>query len=199
MAEARYLVTIEGQYYGMENGHKAKKFYSIEVKMTEGMMEKPLSIIKNQVLPIMLPKKYPDYKRYRTYQMVRVIDLKSDGGKVSKVELMGYEQLIDYIKFHELPIEYELYLTTNELRGAILRQKNDEEGFKVEQEKRREALSEQISTQTDLAELNEDLDLGGENLTSPTFNPEALSPAKTAETQDPSIPEKNPEADADDL
>lgn len=173
--EASYLVTVEGQYYGSDQGHKAKKTYKLEVKMTEKMMEKALSVIKNNVLPVMLPKKYPDYKRFRTHVITHVKYLGSESGKITNVNYMGLNQLQEHIVENGLPIDTDLYLTTEDLRRAILLHKESPEDFAQEQKARKENMQEELETQRELMALNAEIEVTKQEIASPTFNPASFT------------------------
>lgn len=150
----RYVVTVEGQYYGSNEFGKAKKPYTIEVRLTEKQAEKMRSFMRRVALPSLLPRKYPDYKRFRTIEIAKVVDLQAGKGAPKSLELMGLADLKNYIGENALPINTDLYYQLESLRQAIKSYKLEPEAFMKEQAQLLEQHKEEIEMRKDFDAIN---------------------------------------------
>ena len=147
-----YHVSVEGQYFVVA-GEKKKtlKEYSIVVNLPT--MDSALSVIKNKLLDIVLPKKYPDYAGYRTHH---IVDVQPFGNVVqAKAELwqMNRVTIHSYIAENELPVNTDIYDSLLELRQAVEMCEADQDNFlRVQAQK-----EEEYKLMSSIRDLNPEL------------------------------------------
>lgn len=96
-----FKVTVVGDYIarsGISDKERIKKHYEIDANIHT--LVGVLSIIKNKILPIALPRKYPDYVTYSTHSIAKVVPLDEEGRKQFSrvdVDFMDRETLVQYI------------------------------------------------------------------------------------------------------
>jgi len=96
-----FKVTVVGDYIarsGVSDKERIKKPYEIDANLHT--LVGVLSIIKNKILPVALPKKYADYITYSTHKISKVVPLDDEGRRqFSKVDVdfMDRETLVQYI------------------------------------------------------------------------------------------------------
>lgn len=159
-SKADFLITVVGDYIARGDKYNSVKAYSVDVYLTEALVAKgALSVIKNHYLEKALKDKYPDYARYHTHSIAKTVALKEKMDPLNRrnISLLSYEQLLEYAKMHDITIIEDLYPTTEELRGAIERAKEDLSSFLDNQSKIYERRKESIEEKKLLKELNDDL------------------------------------------
>ncbi len=150
-----YLVTIEGDYFGVasEYDRKREKFpYRITVKVPQP--EGALSLIKNKLLDKVLRRNYDDYHAWRTHQLVSITNL--DGSKVqglSDPRLMDFNDLADYVRRNKLPLKLELYTDLGFMRTMVYLAETNQHEFLIKQAN----LAKECEEDKALAELNPEL------------------------------------------
>jgi hypothetical protein len=96
-----FKVTVVGDYIarsGISDKERIKKHYEVEANIHT--LVGVLSIIKNKILPVALPRKYADYVTYSTHSIAKVVPLDEEGRKQFSrvdVDFMDRETLVQYI------------------------------------------------------------------------------------------------------
>lgn len=152
-----YRVTVEGNYFAPAKdapGKKVLKPYKLEVNLPQ--LDGALSIIKNKLLPILLPKKHPESMGFQTHAITGYVAL---GGapESNHLTLMKRPQLEQFVEQNGVPLKPEEYADTEVLREAIIDWTLNPKDFE-----KREA-----ARQADRAETKKLLDM----------NPELVAPA----------------------
>ncbi len=150
-----YLVTVEGDYFGMPRSgdRKKEKFpYRIQVKVPSP--EGALSLIKNKLLDKVLRRNFGNYYAYRTHQLVSITNV--DGSKVyglTDPRLMDFNDLAVYVKQNKLPLKLELYTDLGYFRTMVHLAETNQREFLIKQaDLARDSEEDRL-----LAELNPDL------------------------------------------
>lgn len=153
-----YLVTCEGQYYAMINGHKEYKDYRIQVQLPGSAKGAGfLSVIRNEILSnqIAMQRKFVGWKRFRTHVITDVKNLTKGGKQVRELRLMNRAQIVLYIESKGFEIDTDLYETVTDLRQALVDYRADEDAFLAQQEKKRLLSGNVIKIRRQVARLNE--------------------------------------------
>lgn len=154
-----FSVTIEGEYYAHRNGNKTTGRYEVTLKMDETAKRMGfLSVARNKLLPRALKAKYPDYKRFRTHYITRVVNETQNGAPVMEIALMNRKQLVSYIQKKKFKIQVDLYPEVSDLRQAIRSYRDNREMFDKMQEKRAANRGPELVMMRALDELNPDID-----------------------------------------
>lgn len=161
-----YEVTVEGKYYSNEAGRKAEKPYKVTVKMDEQAKHRGfLSVARNEILPRLLAKKYPDYKRFRTHTVTEVKNITKGGTAVNELNFMNRNQIVAFITQRQLPIEYDLYPQIEDLRQALRNYRDNRDMFLKMQDKRKMYRTDELTMKRAIDELNPEL--SGDPITEP--------------------------------
>lgn len=171
-----YLVTVEGDYFGMPRSgdRKKEKFpYRIQVKVPSP--EGALSLIKNKLLDKVLRRNFGNYYAYRTHQLVSITNV--DGSKVyglTDPRLMDFNDLAVYVKQNKLPLKLELYTDLGYFRTMVHLAETNQREFLIKQaDLARDSEEDRL-----LAELNPDL-LGGGDIGSQPLEPKKYAGGTT--------------------
>lgn len=125
-----------GEYYSKTGNDVKIGRYELDVVFPE-LLQAPLSVFKGSVdkvghpINTLMIKKYPDFSRVRTYNVMKVVNnTGSSKGAKNTIELMDIEQLKNYIAEKDLIIDTEIYDNSVELvRVAIKQAEADPEAF----------------------------------------------------------------------
>ncbi|MBT5303850.1 MAG: hypothetical protein HOL31_02070 [Candidatus Scalindua sp.] len=129
-----YTISVEGQYFvGAGEGKRTLSNYKFDINLPS--MDSALSIIKNKILPVILPKMYPDYLMYRTHDIVDVKPFGNVAQAKAVLWQMNRPTIISYITENELPVNVEIYETLMELRQAVEMAEADPDNFLIVQGK----------------------------------------------------------------
>lgn len=149
-----YKILVRGQYYAVApdtQGKKVHKPYSIEVNVPS--LDKVLSVLKNKLLPALLPRKYPEFTGLRTYNVVEVTPLSPASPPSTNLSFAPREVLEQYAQEHRVPINLEDYKDLVVLRATLVDFAYNPKGFEEREAKRRKDRAETA----ELAEMNPDL------------------------------------------
>lgn len=171
MAQADFKYTVTGTYYAALGKGKTLKPFKLDVFLTEEQAKTHMSVIRNHLLPGMMPQAYPDYLRFRTFTASEGIPLTKKHH--THIETMGKEDLIAYIEHQELPIDTDLYTDPEAIREAIRLYREQPRVFETEQKTKAERQGPEIKTRRELAEMNPGFNLGGH--VGPHFQPKILN------------------------
>ena len=123
-----YKITVEGQYFVVAGeNRKSLKSYHFDINMPS--MDSALSVIKNKILDVILPKLYPDYAGYRTHNIVDVQPFGNVPRNKAELWQMNRPTVISYINEYELPVIEHIYETLMELRQAVQMAEADPDNF----------------------------------------------------------------------
>lgn len=161
-----YAVTIAGEYYIVpENGRKGIKRYQVTIPMSGAAKQVGfLSAARNRHLPRALKANYPDYKRFRTHEIIHVENKSRPGTAPKELALMNRKQLVNLIIRHELEIEPDLFPQISDLRQAVKECRSNPEAFATFQAKRMDALGPWIAVDREIEELCGNIDLPNPNV-----------------------------------
>lgn len=177
-----YEAHVFGEYYANAGGTKSIKNYKLEIRVTEQMLKSGvLSVIKNSILHDALKAKYADYRRFRTHDIDKVIDLRT-GKPVVQLPLMNHSQLTKLVEKKGLPIKISLYPKAPELRQAIRDCLDNREAFLQAQSKRKAIHGDLIAHKHTIQELNAGLMNGVDN--EPVLVSETTPQQPTLDTDD---------------
>jgi hypothetical protein len=165
MAGDIYEVTAEGQYYALTGNKKDIKPYTITFLADETVKKSGfLSAFRNALAPRdgvhtnllrMMMEKYPDYKRFRTHQIVDGINISQKNKPVKELGIMNRTQIVNFINHKGLPIDTELYPAVTDLRQALKDYRENPEAFKKQQDKRRATKGPELAVSRSLDTLND--------------------------------------------
>lgn len=147
-----YKITVEGQYFvAMGERKKGVKQYKLNINLPT--MDCALSIIKNKILDVVLPKLYSDYTSYRTHNITNVEPFGNVPQNRADLWQMNRQTVESYIHEGELPVKAHIYPTLMGLRQAVQMAEADPDNFaKVQEQTEKDfKLTEQ------LRELNPEL------------------------------------------
>lgn len=149
-----YEAHVFGEYYANVGGIKSTKNYKVAIRITGPMLKAgALSVIKNSVLHDVLRAQYPDYRRFRTHDIDKVINLQT-GKQVVELPLMNHSQLVKLVEKKGLPINISLFPKAPELRQAIRDVVENREAFLENQSKRKRIYGEVIQHKHNIQDLN---------------------------------------------
>jgi hypothetical protein len=99
-------------------------------------------IIKKRLLPMLLPKKYPDFVRVRS---VTIDEIQTPDGQSLElpVTLQSRNQLIELCRAKKIPVEAASYLNIDELRTDVLEYQADPEVFLQNMERKSKKRAEE--------------------------------------------------------
>ena len=114
-----YRVKVRGEYFAQSKDSNAtiRKNYEAEFNLPD--LEKALSVIVGKLLAPALRKKYPDYKAYRTHEIINTTPI---GGAApsNNIAYMNREALARYVKDNQVPLDAEDYVDVTHLRDAVI-------------------------------------------------------------------------------
>lgn len=146
-----FEVTVEGDYFVTDGKNKGLERYAFNFKLPS--MDSALSVIKNNVLDLVLKKRYTDYVSYRTYQITKVVPF-------GTAQVLGFDlwsasrdEVEKYTRKRELPVKIKYYPTLMALREAVILAESDEDRFLLNQAK----LEEDFKFTEQLRILNPDM------------------------------------------
>lgn len=160
-----YKVVVTGQYYAVEDGKKVIKTYELDFIINEHIKRMgALSAFRNALqtnhqresaIGKMMTTKYPDYRRFRTHEIVEVTNLSRANAPVRELALMNRKQIIAYINKRGFPIEPDLYNEVSQLRQALRDYHQNPELFLRIQGERERNHGDYISMLRSMDSLNE--------------------------------------------
>lgn len=128
-----YDVTFHGEYLAREGGSTVSKPYEITVRMSQELVKDggAQKNFSNHMWKTAMKEKYPDCVGLAKYLIKNTIDLSGD--ELTEVQLMNRQQLLDYIKENEYPLEPSIH-NDDSLRQFVLAyedavRRKDEEAF----------------------------------------------------------------------
>lgn len=167
-AGAEYEVTVRGEYWEVTHNQKAIRPYEVVFYANSTMKENGLLSCFRRALVMksgqdsallrMMKLRYPGYKRFRTHEVVSVLDLKTKK-PVKELRLMNRQQVIRFIDRKGYPIDGSLYPTVTDLRQALKDYRDNPLQFQKMQETRRKTRGEQLRVMRDIEDLNDENNL----------------------------------------
>lgn len=157
-----YVVDFFGSYYTQEGTRDTVKNFELKnVKLNERMVNAgPLSCLKNEIAPTVMPRLYPDFKGLRKYHLGDA--KRQDGQPITNIHLMNYAMIKALIKKDNLPIDISLYKNVEQLKQAVLDLVHDQLGFLRIQSERKKTMDPTAMLAAGIRELNPEL--FGENI-----------------------------------
>lgn len=125
-----YRVTFRGQYINgnTEAGKSGFVNYETTVRMEEDAANyNAQSIFAAQIAPIIMPRRFPDYRGLYTFEVIQVE--REDGEPITNIFLLNFAELEALIIREKLPIHVALYKDQASLRDAILEYAKDKVSF----------------------------------------------------------------------
>lgn len=121
-----FKVKVSGTY--VISGRLAQiDAYEAEFKMSEGREAEARAIIQNSgMLDIELRKSKPNYKRWRTCQVIKITELKEQGKVDDKTKAANDEQaeiealLIEATNIACIPVSYKSYVSDKLRKDALI-------------------------------------------------------------------------------
>lgn len=152
-----YTFVIKGLYAAQVEDRQESKPFEMTFKCPESRLEEgPLSLFCKDHAPEFMPRKYPDYIRLVTHE---IVESSVDGEPVDDIRVMNRVDLEQYVKENELPVLVEIYTDCDSLRQAVMDCEEDEAAFVAKQDKHGKRKLDEIKRKRELAELNSDADL----------------------------------------
>lgn len=200
------VATIGGEYHQSKGTTQELHPYEIECKFDQDMIEKGvLSVFKNTLAPILMPKQFPGYQGLYTHEIrgSYMVDESGEEWEVEDRRLMNRDQLIEYTDTLSNPsceVDADIYVDAGSLRQAVddwleaVRSGTTADYIKA-QDKRREKHGEDIALATRALALNE-VDADPKSLLMQQSLAEFASGSETPQ-QEPSGKSKKSEAKAD--
>lgn len=170
-----FKLKVRGTYYSQRDNAKGneKLSYPMQtVRLSEGNLEKAISILKHKALPILLRKLDSRFVRVREVFIEETIP-ETKGAtlqflpEVQRVRLMGRTDLSKFVKMKKIDLNPQVYPTIQSLRDAILLALESPEAY-LRNKNKAEKNAGQVS---DLFELNPELDETNEDVPTPTQTP----------------------------
>lgn len=133
-----FLVRIAGTYRNSQGKEHLEKPYDVVVRMDREMVKAgPTSAFCKFYADDVLRAKYPDYERFITHKFVEAKVEGDENADIDELDLMSYDRLVELIEDEGLIVRPEMYPDVEELKDAIMRNLDDESGFKKEQDFKR--------------------------------------------------------------
>lgn len=193
-AKRRYRVTCEGQYFGVidQGRNHAVKNYKLEVVL-DGRAKHAglLSVIRNAFLTkrigqdFLMEKLYPDWKKYRTHEITKVIEIDETGKplkQVREIALMNRAQIVTYIESRGLEITHDLYPDVSALRQAVKDYSTNYEAFMKLQSTKEQSSGTWLRVMKSAKEANRHLFDAVEQNTDTSFDEVEVVPQTQDET-----------------
>lgn len=140
-----YEITVGGEcivYSDAADRSKGKMTKPYEIKVRLKSLDSALSIIKNRVLEPVLRKKFPEYYKFRTHEILDVVPLGDTSERADQIDAMNRQQLLKFIKDEGLPVDPSLFKKIGKLREAITKAVTDPKGFPDWQEDQKRSKEE---------------------------------------------------------
>lgn len=156
--EDKYEVTVRGQYYNNVNGVKGQKNYEFTMILGESARKQGfLSVIRKNYLDDILRNKHEDYKRFRTHEIISVVNVKYRDQPINEIGLMNRKQLVAFIRSKKLGINPALYPTAADLRAALINYKDNKTQFLKVQEHKHKRMAPTLQINKSFVEDNPEL------------------------------------------
>lgn len=190
-----YHVTVKGNYRAPEPGSGSGKILKpYEISFTLPTLDCAMSVAKNKMLPVLLPKKYPDYLSLQTHEIVEATPLSPTLPETKNLQFMNRGQLEAHAReYANGVIDPSNYPDIALLREAIIDHHQNPLGFK----ERQELKLKDIAQDAELAALNPEMaDEPVVHLSSvsPVHTPPQPSSVTTATTHTPAGVHTEPES-----
>lgn len=135
-SDAEYKITFFGTYFTNE-GPGIRKQFEIDTVFDQEMLEvHPTSTFRNDLAPVMMPRKYPDFKRLCKFDYHPPEKISGEQF-TDNPDLMSREELLEYATNWNdgegMELELALYPNLPELRMAVKEYNADPEGFLIRQ------------------------------------------------------------------
>jgi hypothetical protein len=177
--EGYFEVDVHGEYFAQVKDKKELRAYSATFKIPDA--SKPLSVIKGKLLSPYLQKQDPAYSSAYTYV---VDEIRCKGRRLGADEIpprfQNKEQLKEYIKFHQLPVNVDDYEDVGRLREHVRLAKEEPKVFPAIQKK----FLERMEEENKLFSLNADI-------LKPTVKAKIEETSET-EVEEPKVTQKKP-------
>ena len=154
-----YQVNVQGTYYTAADSMSGNiiKEFNTSVNMPADMLDLAMSHLRNTLLAPALTKLDPGYKRFRTFEIVNVINVDDPSEPITNPLFMSRPELLKFIDHKELDIEVHLFPSIEELRQAVVECRKDPESFAINQKHIKDNREQDILARAALAEANPDL------------------------------------------
>lgn len=148
-------VVVGTYYYTGPNHTKGNKPFELPVVVPLDQAEMALSLIQNEILPKIMPQKFPDFTRLRTAEIKSTAVLAGPPLEENAyIQLMTWDELVSYIRANRFKIDPSVYLgSVTDLREALRTHKQDPEGYKIQEDMARETMAKK-QTINDMLEAN---------------------------------------------
>lgn len=149
-----FQLKVEGTYWADGQIKALRKSYTVTVNIPADKIASVNGILKTRILPQLLAKKDPQFKRIRTFSVLSVVafgDASIEGlDEVHQIRIMDRKQLLNLVKRKKLEMNPELYTKLSDLRTAIQLCIENPNFYK----KREAKLSGELALSSELEDLN---------------------------------------------